>query len=117
MSKVVNIDFDGTIVDFKFPKIGKPLKGAKEALKRLKKMGFYIRIFSCRTSSEVVKYPIERLEQVRQMKTALKKYGIPFDEVLEIDKPLGYFIDDKNVAFNGDWDKSIKDLEEMSKDE
>ena len=113
MSKIVNLDFDGTIADFKFPSIGEPKKGVKESLQKIKDLGYYIRIFSCRTSHEVFKYPIDRQEQVRLMEKYLDKNEIPYDEVLNLNKPLGIFIDDSAIGYRGDWEKTLKEFEEM----
>ena len=45
------IDFDGTICEHKFPDIGEPMPGVKEALETLKKSGFRIIVHTCRTTS------------------------------------------------------------------
>ena len=113
MEKVLNIDFDGTIADFSFPSMGEVKKGAKEALIKMKEMGYYIRIFSCRTSEEVFKYPIDRQQQVRKMEDYLTKNEIPFDEVLNINKPIGIFIDDNAIGFRGDWKKALEEIGTM----
>ena len=46
------IDFDNTIRGWK---TAQPEKGVKEALEKLKKEGYYISIYSCRTSKEFSK--------------------------------------------------------------
>jgi hypothetical protein len=113
MQQIVNIDFDGTIVDFEYPAMGEIKKGAKEAIQKLKDHGYYIRIFSCRTSEEVFKWPIDRQTQKRKMEQYLDEKEIPYDEVLNINKPIGIFIDDNAVGFRNDWDKALKDLGEI----
>lgn len=113
MSKIVNIDMDNTICEWNFPDMGKPKKGVKEALQRIKDMGYYIRIFSCRTSLEVFSAPISRSEQVRKMESYLEKYEIPFDEVLNINKPLGIIIDDSAIGFRDNWEEVVNELENM----
>lgn len=50
MKKIIAIDFDGTIVEHKFPAIGMPIIYAKEVINRLFDEGFYIIIWSCRGS-------------------------------------------------------------------
>ena len=47
------IDFDGTIVDHEFPKIGKEKKDAIRVLKRLQEEGNRIIIWTCRVGSEL----------------------------------------------------------------
>lgn len=39
---IIAVDFDGTIVDDKYPKIGKLRENAIEVLKKLKEEGHYI---------------------------------------------------------------------------
>jgi len=115
MEKVIVIDFDGTICDFKYPKMGEPKKGVREALFKLKELGYTIQILSCRTSPDLKKHPIERLEQVRDMERYLKENNIPYDEVLNKDKPLAvWYIDDRAIGFRDNWDEVIG---EISKDE
>ena len=49
MSKILAIDFDGTIVKDQFPDIGEMVDGAKEAINQLYSDGYTIIIWSCRT--------------------------------------------------------------------
>lgn len=46
---IVAIDFDGTIVEDKFPEIGELKPGAVEAINALYKAGYTIIIWTCRT--------------------------------------------------------------------
>ena len=112
MSKIANIDLDNTIAEWAWPDIGEPKKGVKEALKKLKDMGYYIRIYSCRTSEEVFKYPIDRQEQVRKMGNFLDEHKIPYDEVLNVNKPIGIFIDDSAFRFEDNWEKIVEEISE-----
>jgi len=112
MEKVIICDFDGTIVEFAYPEMGEPKPRVKENLQRLKDMGYEIHIASCRTSHEVNKYPIDRQVQVRMMEEYLDKHEIPYDRVLNNDKALGvWYIDDRAIAFRGDWDKVVAEIE------
>lgn len=45
---IIAIDFDGTIVEDKFPEIGEMRDGAKEAINQLYADGYEIIIWSCR---------------------------------------------------------------------
>lgn len=111
---VIVIDFDNTICEENFPEIGTPKKGVKEALKKLKEMGYEIYIHSCRTSHELFKYPIDRLEQVRKMEKYLNENEIPFDLVLNEFKPLAsVYIDDRAIGFRGDWEKVVNEIKNM----
>ncbi len=112
MNKVLLLDFDGTICDFAYPEMGEPKKGVKEALQKLRNMGFFIHILSCRTNVEIQKYPIDRTMQVRAMKEYLDKHEIPYDEVLNKDKPLAiWYIDDRAIGFRDDWSKVVEEIE------
>jgi hypothetical protein len=51
---IIAIDFDGTIVEHKFPEIGKLLPGAKEVINKLAK-SYTIIIWTCRNHEETSK--------------------------------------------------------------
>ena len=44
---IIAIDFDGTIVENKYPKIGTLRKGAKAVINRLYDSGHFIIIYTC----------------------------------------------------------------------
>ena len=105
------IDFDGTIVEHKFPEIGLPMHRAFEVLKKLKDKYFII-LWTCRENRiDGRKYLDEAVEFCRQN-------GIVFDAVnetiLENDfrdyecprrKPHVYaVIDDRNLGGFHGWD-------------
>lgn len=50
---IIAVDFDGTIVEHKFPKIGKPLPYAFDTLKRLIKEGHLLILWTYRTGKEL----------------------------------------------------------------
>src|ERR1035437_8997706 len=68
MNRILAIDFDGTIVKDEFPGIGKLMPGAKENLLKLKKEGYYLILWTCRTEN--------RLAEAAQF---LGYHGIHFD--------------------------------------
>lgn len=45
---IIAIDFDGTIVEDRYPEIGKMIDGAREVINRLYDEGYEIIIWSCR---------------------------------------------------------------------
>ena len=113
MEKVILVDFDGTICDFAYPEMGKPTKGVKEALQRFQDLGYEVHILSCRTNHELKKYPIDRQEQVRKMEAYLDEHQIPYDKVLNKDKPMAtWYIDDRAIGFRNNWKDVVKEIEE-----
>lgn len=105
---IVCVDFDGTIVDNRYPAIGELKTGVREALTRLKELGFYIIIYSCRTCRWMPqKYPPEVSERcAAEMKTFLDEQQIPYDEIDDgkKGKPFAdYYIDDRAVRFEDNW--------------
>lgn len=50
---VIAIDFDGTIVEDDFPFIGKLRPGAVEVLKKLRKEGYQLILWTCRTGQKL----------------------------------------------------------------
>lgn len=50
---VIGIDFDGTIVEHEYPKIGAPIKGAIETMKKLQQAGHKIILWTMRSGKEL----------------------------------------------------------------
>ena len=50
-NKIIAIDFDGTIVEDKYPEIGKPMIFAFETMKRLQNKGFRLILWTYRQGS------------------------------------------------------------------
>ena len=50
---IIAVDFDGTIVEDKYPKIGKLRKNAIEVFRKLQEEGHYIILWTCRDGSEL----------------------------------------------------------------
>lgn len=114
MNKIAVIDFDGTITSSSYPDTKEPQRGIKEALTKMQRMGYDIHILSCRTSPDLFPHPIDRQEQVRLMKQYMDKYELPYDQILNKDKPIAHiYIDDRGVGFRGDWDKVVEEMESM----
>ncbi len=105
MPKILLIDFDGTIVEDKYPNIGKPIEGAIETIKALKLAGYKLILWTCREG----KHLTEAVD-------FLKDQGIVFDVVNEPHpenpfahlgknrKPYAhYHFDDKNFGGLTKW--------------
>lgn len=115
MKGAILIDFDGTIVEHKFPKIGKPMPQAFEVLKELQEAGWKLILWTCR---EDVGYLINR-QYLKEAVDFCKENGIEFDAVnetlLEFDfrsdfdclkrKPhVSFVIDDLNLGGFPGWE-------------
>ena len=99
--KWIGIDLDKTLTHTKYPefKLTKPIKGAKEALKKLNKDGWKITISTSRAWADY-----ENIERW------LLKWDIPFRRIVCGKLLCKFFIDDRNIEFNGDWKETIEKL-------
>jgi hydroxymethylpyrimidine pyrophosphatase-like HAD family hydrolase len=61
-SLFIGIDFDGTMVEHKYPEIGKPLEGAVETVKRLVDAGHRIILYTMRSEERLVQ-AVEYMEE------------------------------------------------------
>jgi len=115
MKKIIIIDFDGTLCDHRYPEVGRIKKGAKEALRQLKDMGYYIKIHSCRTSKLLNDDPKFITKHCKIMSSFLQDNEIPYDEIImETDKPVAYFyIDDRAIGFRNDWKEVVEEVKKM----
>lgn len=96
--KWLGVDFDKTIAHSEHPDYHPthPLEGAVEALQELHKQGWKIIIFTARASSEY-----------RLIESFLEDHNIPFKMIVCGKLLCRYYIDDRNVAFDGDWGKVL----------
>ncbi len=105
MKRTISIDFDGTIVEHDFPRIGKLKEGAKEAITALKEH-YTIVISSCRTSAVFNRKEGAENPYFEQMKSFLDQNEIPYDRI-----DLGNegkvvavaYIDDRAISFRDNW--------------
>jgi hypothetical protein len=108
---VIAIDFDDTLCVSKFPDIGEPKLGAREALVRFRELGYLILIYSCRSCHWHYDIygghgvPVMERPTVVAMRDWLYLHGIPYDEIDDGSrgKPLGIIIDDKAIEFKNNW--------------
>jgi hypothetical protein len=100
----IAVDFDGTIVEHKFPEIGKEILFAFRTLKELEKLGANLILWTFRTGKELD----EAVEFCR--KNGIEFYAVNknypeeiFDETISRKINADIFIDDKNVGGFPGW--------------
>jgi len=81
MIKIAAVDFDGTIVENRYPEVGKTRPNAKEGMQFLRDQGFSIVIWTCRDQ-----------DGQREAREFLDARGIPYDYVNENDPRVKSFI-------------------------
>lgn len=110
----IAVDFDGVIVDYDFPRIGKLKKNAKKALIFLKKMGATIIIHSARTD---MTFPLNASgKPLREMISFLQQNKIPYDIIWQLPgKPVAdIYIDDRGIRFTN-WIETLKKILSLGK--
>lgn len=100
----IAVDFDGTIVEHEYPKIGKEKLFAFQTLKELEKMGVRLILWTFRTGKELddaVDYC--RLNGV-EFYAVNKNYPEEiFDETVSRKIDADFYIDDKNIGGFPGW--------------
>ena len=100
----IAVDFDGTIVEHKYPEIGKENLFAFQTLKQLEKMGARLILWTFRTGKELE----EAVEYCR--KNGIEFYAVNknypeeiFDDTISRKIDADIYIDDKNVGGFPGW--------------
>lgn len=100
----IAVDFDGTIVEHEFPKIGKEKLFAFQTLKELEKMGARLILWTFRSGKELE----EALEYCSR--NGIEFYAVNksypeeiFDETISRKIDADIFIDDKNLGGFSGW--------------
>ena len=103
--KIAIIDFDGTICTFAFPEVGTLQPDAREALLKLKELGYQIHIHSCRTATYWNRGSNERNRQIALVHNFMENNDLPYDKlILDTDKPVAeLYIDDRGIGYRGNW--------------
>ena len=107
----IAVDFDGTIVEHEYPKIGKPIPGAIEVLKELKAAGHHLILWTYRYG-DTLQLAIDYCEE-----NGLGFYAYNANEPDE-DWSEGMarlikadvYIDDRNIGGLPDWQDVRKQL-------
>jgi hypothetical protein len=101
---VIAVDFDGTIVEHAYPKIGKPIPFAIDVLKRLQQEGFHTLILWTVREGKLLEEAVEYCES-----KGLKFYAANKNHPEEVGCDPGrkltadLFIDDRNLGGLPDW--------------
>ena len=108
---VILIDFDGTVVEHKFPHIGPPMPNAFEVLKELKEAGWKLVLWTCREDFGYNRYLQEAVDFCRDngiefdgVNEALIEEDFRPDKCLKRKPHAHYCIDDRNLGGFPGWD-------------
>lgn len=102
-NKNIVVDFDNTLLDFRFPFIGEPIDGSVEAINALTDMGYKIIVYSCRNNPNLFSSVESMKQNLKDTEKALKQYGFKEFTVDKGDtgKPYAlYYIDDSGIEFD-----------------
>ncbi len=111
----IAVDFDGTIVENRYPKIGKPILFALETLTKLQEEGHQIILWTYRTGpklEEAVKYC-----SLMGLKFYAVNKSYPeevFDSAISRKIQADYFIDDRNIGGLMGWGEIYQLLSEKA---
>ena len=105
---IIAVDFDGTIVEDQFPRIGEPIPGAIDTLKKLRKEGYQLILWTCRTGqrlAEAVKFCADNGIRFDAINTSIRyhvfKYGGSDPRKIGAD----LYIDDRGLVDLPGWDE------------
>lgn len=111
----IAVDFDGTIVENRYPKIGKPVLFAIETLKKLQDDGHHLILWTYRTGREL-KEAVDFCNR-----RGIKFYAVNKSYPEEIYEPTlsrkiqaDYFIDDRNIGGLMGWGEIYQQLDKIS---
>ena len=111
----IAVDFDGTIVENRYPKIGKPVLFAIESLKKLQEDGHHLILWTYRTGRELE----EAVEfcRLRGIKFYAVNKSYPeeiYDLSLSRKIQADYFIDDRNIGGLMGWGEIYQRLDKIA---
>ncbi|MFV0530647.1 MAG: BT0820 family HAD-type phosphatase [Flavobacteriales bacterium] len=105
LSKIIAVDFDGTIVENAYPKIGKPRLFAFETLKKLQNQGYRLTLWTYRSGKsleEAVEFCKENGVEFYAVNNSFE--GEEFDHEEQSRKiNADIFVDDRNVGGFPGW--------------
>ncbi len=110
-TKTIAVDFDGTIVENRYPKIGKPILFAVETLLHLQKDGHLLILWTYRSGRELDE-AVEFCKQKGIIFYAINK-SYPeeiYDDTLSRKIQADIFIDDRNIGGLRGWGEIYHEL-------
>jgi len=105
-SKIIAIDFDGTIVEDKYPAIGKPMMFAFETMKKMQEDGHRLILWTYR-QGEKLEEAVEFCRKNGIEFYAVNKNFVEEDYIPNVPRKLkaDIFIDDRNIGGFIGWGK------------
>lgn len=100
---IIAVDFDGTIVEHEYPKIGRPIPFAIETLQQLQKDGHTLLLWSVRSGS-LLQEALDYCES-KGVKFYAANKNHPEEDPTKASRKLDaeIFIDDRNIGGLPDW--------------
>lgn len=100
---IIAVDFDGTVVEHEYPKIGRPIPFAIETLLQLQKDGHTLLMWSVR-SGRLLQEAVDYCES-KGLKFYAANKNYPEEDVAKASRKLDadLFIDDRNLGGLPDW--------------
>lgn len=109
---IVAIDFDNTIVDWVDENNCVLKRGAVAAIQRLRDRNCFITIHTCRIGIGKQNGDLDTV--VSEIRRILDEFGVPYDSIHLGTKVIAdVYIDDRAVAFRGDWGKAVAETEAL----
>jgi hydroxymethylpyrimidine pyrophosphatase-like HAD family hydrolase len=113
-SKILAVDFDGTIVEDKYPKVGKPMLFAVETLQKLHNEGYQLILWTYRSGQaleDAIGFCKKNGIELASVNSSFS--GEVFDEKTQSRKiNADYFIDDRNLGGFPGWGEVYQILTE-----
>ncbi len=110
-TKIIAVDFDGTIVEDAYPKIGKPRLFAFETLRKLQNKGHRLILWTYRSGRKLEEAVAYCKENDIAFYAVNKSYPEEIlDDIMSRKIHADIFIDDRNFGELPDWGKIYQDI-------
>lgn len=113
---IIAVDFDGTIVKHKYPKIGKEIPFAIDTLKRIQQKGHSLILWTYRSGKELEEAVQFCREKGLEFHAVNNNYEEEeFDNTYSRKINADLFIDDRNILGIPEWGEIYNIINEMEK--